>query len=173
MKQKDRYDTADLDENQFEPVSRRRMLKNLLHIISKREMDRLEGREQMRALEELASLYDCNYQFTAPDVCRMHQLWLGSIYPWAGKYRQVNVMKETFLFAVAAQITQLMEELGGRSAQTAYALPSSSNKESRRSAVRGARGVSTDSSLQRGQWSSGENPGCAHGTASGIACSVF
>ena len=108
MKQKDRYDTADLDENQFEPGSRRRVLKNLLHIISKQEMDRLEGREQMRSLEELASLYDRNYQFTAPDVCRMHQLWLGSIYPWAGKYRQVNVMKGTFSFAAAAQIAKLM-----------------------------------------------------------------
>ena len=68
MKQKHRYNTADPDENQFEPGSRRHVLKNLLHIVSKRDMDRLEGREQVRALEELASLYDRNYQFTAADV---------------------------------------------------------------------------------------------------------
>ena len=110
MKQKDRYDTAHLDEKQFEPGSRRRVLKNLLHITSNRDMDRLEGREQVRALEELASLYDRDHQFTAVDVCRMHQLWLGSIYSWAGKYRQVNVKKGTFAFAAAAQIAKLMTE---------------------------------------------------------------
>ena len=56
MRRKDRYDTTDIEENQFEPGSRR-VLKNLLGVTSKREMDRLEGREQVRALEELASLY--------------------------------------------------------------------------------------------------------------------
>ncbi len=55
MKHKDRYDTADLDDNQFEPGSRRRVLKNQLGIASKRDMDRMEGREQVRALEELAA----------------------------------------------------------------------------------------------------------------------
>lgn len=51
MQPKDRYDTADLDENQFEPGSRRRVLKNLLGITSRREMDQLEGREQVRSLK--------------------------------------------------------------------------------------------------------------------------
>ncbi len=57
MRRKDRCDTADLDENQFEPGSRRRVLKNLLGVTSKREMDQLEGREQVRALEDLADFY--------------------------------------------------------------------------------------------------------------------
>lgn len=111
MRKKDRYDTADLDEDQFEPGSRGRVLKNLLHITSKREMDRAEGREQVRALEELASLYDRQHRFTAADICRMHQIWLRSIYSWAGKYRQVNVKKGEFSFAAAAQIPKLMAEL--------------------------------------------------------------
>lgn len=108
MRKKDRYDTADLDEDQFEPGSHRRVLKNLLGITSKREMDRIEGREQVRALEELASLYDRDHQFTAADICRMHRLWLGRVYPWAGKYRQVNVKKGSFSFAASAQIPKLM-----------------------------------------------------------------
>jgi cell filamentation protein len=110
LKRKDRYDTADLDENQFEPGSRHRVLKNLLGITSKREMDRMEGREQLRVLEELASLYDSDHRFTATDICQMHRLWLGRIYPWAGKYRQVNVKKDSFSFAAAAQISKLMAE---------------------------------------------------------------
>jgi len=74
MRRKDRYDTADLDENQFEPGSRHRVFKNLLHITSKREMDRVEGRQQVSALETLASLYDSDHRFTASDLCRIHRL---------------------------------------------------------------------------------------------------
>ena len=110
MQPKDRYDAADLDESQFEPGSRHRVLKNLLGITSKREMDQLEGHEQVRVLEELAGLYDSDHRFTAADICRMHRLWLGRIYPWAGKYRQVNVKKDSFPFAAAAQIPKLMAE---------------------------------------------------------------
>jgi len=86
------------------------VLKNLLHITSKREMDRTEGREQVRALEELANLYDRDHRFTAVDVCRIHELWLGQIYSWAGKYRQVNVKKDAFSFAAAAHIPRLMAD---------------------------------------------------------------
>ena len=111
MRKKDRYDTSDLDENQFEPGSRGRVLKNLLHVTRKSEMDRAEGREQVRALEELASLYDREHRFTAVDICRMHQTWLRPIYSWAGKYRQVNVKKGEFSFAASAQIAKLMAEL--------------------------------------------------------------
>jgi fido (protein-threonine AMPylation protein) len=38
-------------------------------------------------------------------------IWLINIYPWAGKYRQVNVAKDNFMFAAANQIPRLMEEL--------------------------------------------------------------
>jgi cell filamentation protein len=110
LQPKDRYDTADLDESQFEPGSRRRVLKNLLGITSTREMDQLEGREQVRALEDVAAFYDKDHRFTATDVCRIHQVWLGRIYSWAGRYRQVNVKKDEFPFAAAAQIPKLMTD---------------------------------------------------------------
>jgi hypothetical protein len=54
-----RYDVSELVEAQFEPGSRRRVLKNLLGIKRKREMDRLEGLEQLRALSELIKIYSC------------------------------------------------------------------------------------------------------------------
>lgn len=107
-KRRDRYDASGFEENQYEPGSRGRVLKNLLGITSKREMDRMEGREQVRALEELASLYDRDHRFTAADICRIHKVWLGRVYSWAGKYRQVNVKKDNFPFAAAAQIPKLM-----------------------------------------------------------------
>jgi len=86
-------------------------LKNLLGIRRKREMDRLEGIEQLRALRELIKIYGKNHRFTAKDVCRIHKIWLGSIYPWAGKYRRVNLTKNNFTFAAASHVARLMEEL--------------------------------------------------------------
>jgi cell filamentation protein len=104
----DRYDVSGLEENRFEPGSHGRVLKNLLGIKSKREMDRMEGREQVRALEELTALYDREHRFTAADICHIHRTWLARIYSWAGRYRQVNLAKGDFPFAAAAQIPRLM-----------------------------------------------------------------
>jgi cell filamentation protein len=47
VKKGDRYDASDLEEAQFEPGSRGRVLKNLLGIKSQREMDWVEQREQL------------------------------------------------------------------------------------------------------------------------------
>jgi cell filamentation protein len=106
-----RYDVSELAEAQFEPGSRRRVLKNLLGIKRKREMYRVEAREQLRALHELITICGKKHRFTAADVCQIHKIWLKNIYPWAGNYRKVNVAKDDFMFAAANQIPRLMEEL--------------------------------------------------------------
>lgn len=110
MKKTDRYDTSGLIESQVEPGSGGRVLKNLLGIKRKREMDQIEGQEQRRALDELIRIYEKDHRFTATDIRRIHHLWLGNIYAWAGKYRQVNVSKGGFMFAAAEHISQLMVE---------------------------------------------------------------
>ena len=74
-------------------------------------MDDVEEREQLRALRELIVVYDETHMFTAADVCKIHRTWLGSIYSWAGGYRQVNVTKSDFPFAAAMEIPKLMTEL--------------------------------------------------------------
>ncbi len=110
MKEKSRYDTSDIVDARIEPGSGGRVLKNLLGIKRKREMDQVEGREQRRALDELIRIYDKDHRFTAADVRKIHQLWLGKVYEWAGSYRQVNVSKGDFMFAAATQIPKLMAE---------------------------------------------------------------
>ena len=74
-------------------------------------MDEVEAREQLRALRELIGIYEEAHVFTAADVRKIHRLWLGSIYSWAGEYRQVNVSKDDFPFAAAREIPKLMAEL--------------------------------------------------------------
>lgn len=111
MKKSGRYDTSSLIEDQYEPGSRSRVLKNLLGIKRKRDMDMLEAREQLRAYQELLRLYSLDHRFTAQDICRMHKLWLGNIYSWAGALRQVNISKGAFTFAMAGQVGKLMQQL--------------------------------------------------------------
>lgn len=109
MKKSGRYNTSALIEDQFEPGSRGRVLKNLLGVKSKREMDEIEAAEHKRALNELLYIYDAGHRFTAADICKMHKIWLGGIYEWAGKYRQVNISKGGFMFAAANHIPRLMD----------------------------------------------------------------
>ncbi len=111
MKKTGRYDVSKLPEAQFEPGSHGRVLRNLLGINRKRKMDRVEAREQLRALEELVRIYDASHRFTAADVRRIHKVWLEPVYPWAGNYRQVNISKDDFPFAAAREIPRLMSEL--------------------------------------------------------------
>lgn len=110
MKKGGHYDASGLIEAQFEPGSRGRVLRNLLGIKSKREMDQVEAQEQLRTLEELVRIYDQTHRFTVADVRRIHKMWLEPIYAWAGKYRQVNLSKGDFTFAAANQIPRLMME---------------------------------------------------------------
>lgn len=101
VKKGGRYGTRELEEAQFEPGSRGLVLKNLLGIKTKREMDQVEQKEQFRAIEELAGIYGQGHRFTAEDVCNIHRIWLRPIYTWAGQYRQVNLSKGDFPFAAA------------------------------------------------------------------------
>lgn len=105
-----RYEISGLVEGQSEPGSRGRVLRNLLGIKKKREMDRVELREQLRAMDELFDSYGRDHRFTADDIRKIHGTWLGPVYEWAGKYRKVNLSKGDLTFAVADHIPRLMDE---------------------------------------------------------------
>jgi cell filamentation protein len=74
-------------------------------------MDRAEAETQVAALEKLIRMYDRDHRFKSSDVCAIHEVWLGDIYEWAGKYRNVNVSRDDFHFAAAVQVPGLMSEL--------------------------------------------------------------
>ena len=109
MTETGRYDVSGLIEAQYQKGSRGRVLRNLLGISGKRVMDEVEAREQKRALKEILSVYSLHHRFKALDICRMHKIWLGVIYQWAGRYRQVNLSKGAFPFAAAGRIPDLMD----------------------------------------------------------------
>lgn len=105
-----RYDIDHLVEAQFEPGSRGRVLKNRLGIHGKRQMDALEAVHLAVATDWAIRHVAADRRFTAADICLWHRQWLGELYPWAGDYRQVNISKGSFVFAMAAQVPRLMLE---------------------------------------------------------------
>ena len=105
-----RYDVSGLAEAQYEPGSKDTVIRNLLGVIDPDEMDRVEARELAKATNILIREYDQEHQFCGADICHFHKTWLGEAYEWAGKYRKENITKNDFTFAVAAQISKLMEQ---------------------------------------------------------------
>lgn len=108
MKHQGRY-TVQTDED-MQPNSNNEVLKNYLNIISKEEIEILEQQELKRTELDLIKIFDENYQFTAEDICNIHKLWLGDIYPSAGRYRTVRMEKDGFPFAMPNRIPVLMKE---------------------------------------------------------------
>ena len=104
----DRYDTSGLPEEQYEPGSAGRVLKNLLGITAREEMEIAETAKLWSAQEQLLAEIEQDQSFAAYDICAMHRLWLGHIYSRAGAYRQVNLSKGGFTFAMAHTIPALM-----------------------------------------------------------------
>ena len=110
MKKSDRYRTSHLIENQFEPGSRGSVLRNKLGITSARVMANQEKEAQLRELDRLTDIYQGDRRITSADICLIHKIWLGDIYEWAGRYRQVKMDKDGFPFAYPEQIPKLMTE---------------------------------------------------------------
>jgi cell filamentation protein len=97
-------------EGEFEPDSKGQVLRNKLGITSSADMDDLE-------LSLLAQLYQevLGDQFftgvlRVVDLRDWHRWWLGNVYEWAGQDRSVNMHKEGFGFAAAAQVPRLLQE---------------------------------------------------------------
>lgn len=95
----------------FEPDSNNTVLKNYLGIKSKEDIEAVEKQELERTELELLNIFDESHRFTSKNICDIHELWLGDIYPSAGRYRTVNMLKDGFLFATPTQIERLMQEL--------------------------------------------------------------
>lgn len=110
MAQGGRY-TAEGVEAQYQPGSRGRVLRNRVGIRSVRQMAQRESEALLAATRQLIDETRVDQRFTANDIRRMHRMWLGDIYAWAGEYRSVNVSKGGFPFAAAGLVPNLMQAL--------------------------------------------------------------
>jgi len=101
-------------EAEFEPGSRGRVLRNLRGIRSVRAMAKAESDALLEAQERLVDAFSAEHRFAAADIREIHRNWLGTIYPWAGEYRSVNIAKGDFHFAAAREVPRLMDEFERR-----------------------------------------------------------
>jgi cell filamentation protein len=106
----DRYDTSHLPEDQYEPGSGGTVLRNLLGISDPVEMEITETAELWLVQERLFGEISSDQAFTVEDLYRIHHQWLGRIYAWAGRPRNVNLAKGGFNFAMVLAIPSLLAE---------------------------------------------------------------
>jgi len=106
----DRYSTSHLLEDQYEPGSDGKVLRNLLGIIDPEEMGIAETEALWNVQETLIGEVTADQSFSELDICEIHRRWLGDIYSWAGTPRQVNIGKGGFQFAMAHAIPSLLAE---------------------------------------------------------------
>ena len=104
-----RYNAKGYSETELQPGSQD-VLKNKLGITSITEMDDAEMLALKNAQDYLLQTITQDHRFSAKDICSLQEVWLESIYPWAGQYRTVDISKSDFMFAHAVYIPQLMNE---------------------------------------------------------------
>lgn len=106
----DRCDTSNLPEGQHEPGSNGTVLKNLLGITSREELEHVEEQRFEQLMEEAVVRFDADHRFTARDILWLHKSWLEGVFTWAGTYRSVNIGKGGFMFAASAHVPELKRE---------------------------------------------------------------
>jgi cell filamentation protein len=103
-------------EAEYEPGSHGSVLRNKLGIQDKGEMDRVEYEALVSAqayyYNKVITSSTC---FTNNLIRKMHKVWLGDIYPWAGEYRSVELEKNGFCwpssYIVPENMTRFEEEV--------------------------------------------------------------
>lgn len=108
---KGRYDVKGNVEAQFEPGSNDRVLANKLGISDADDMDDIELDLLKRLHEDVFRSVETDQRLTVADIREWHRRWLGNVYPWAGRYRTLDMGKGGFQFAASGQVPKLMEEL--------------------------------------------------------------
>ena len=104
-----RYDAGREDE--FEPGSEGRVLRNQLGIVDPRRAELVETELLRRAYRDTLGRVRPTLVIDEASVVGMHRDWLREIYPFAGRFRTLNVSKDGFLFAPVPYLPQGMAEL--------------------------------------------------------------
>ena len=97
-------------EGEAQPGSRGRVLANRLGIVRVRDMQAAETNALFHLTYDLPGEVTETQRFTDADLRTWHARWLGGIYDWAGRYRNVNMSKDGFPFAAARRVPTLMAD---------------------------------------------------------------
>lgn len=98
-----RYD-ADSAETQYQPDSNDQVLLNKLNITDVNEINDVEAILLLKLYEKVFSCHEPEFNLNFQTVIDWHRQWLGNVYPWAGRIRNVRVWKNDFEFTAPLQI---------------------------------------------------------------------
>ncbi|AQM19541.1 Fic/DOC family protein [Vibrio anguillarum] len=99
----------DSSETRFEVGSQGKVLANKLGITISDEMDDVEAILLTKLYEKIFEEGNTEFQPTFSDIIGWHRQWLGNIYEWAGRIRNVDMGKGGFQFASPLQIGRCIE----------------------------------------------------------------
>jgi len=77
MGKKGRYSTSGLVEDQYMRGSDGKVLKNLLNVTTRQEMERVETELLFEVTDQLLDEFGKNRRFSADDISQIHRRWLG------------------------------------------------------------------------------------------------
>jgi cell filamentation protein len=103
----DRYQATG-SQGQWQPDSNEQVLRNKPGITDPALMDEAELDLLLRLYEFVLCEQFPDHRLNVADLIQWHCLWLGNLYDWAGQERSVNLGKDGFQFAAAAQIPRLL-----------------------------------------------------------------
>ncbi len=103
-----RYDISG-SQGALQPGSEQGVLANKLGITRPEDMNEAELVLLQKLYVEVLREHLPPGRISALHLRRWHRRWLGNVYDWAGQYRTVNMSKDGFPFAPAAQLPRLMQ----------------------------------------------------------------
>lgn len=105
-----KYDASG-SQASYEPGSNDLVLKNKLGIIVQEEVNAAELVLLQKLYQQVLINQLPTGTITIAQIKGWHRNWLGNIYAWGGEEREVNIGKDGFQFAAAAQIPRLLRKL--------------------------------------------------------------
>lgn len=103
-----RYDISGA-QGELQPGSEGCVLANKLGITRPEDMNEAELVLLQKLYLDVLTEHMPSGRVSALHLKRWHRRWLGNVYEWAGQYRSVNMSKDGFPFAPAAQLPRLMQ----------------------------------------------------------------
>ncbi|WP_304525721.1 Fic family protein [Halomonas sp. I5-271120] len=94
-----------------EPGSHGRVMANKIGLTDQESLDEAEAELLFKLYAEVFESLEEDQPLDVALLKQWHRRWLGSLYDWAGEERQVNLEKDGFPFAAAAQLPPLLRDL--------------------------------------------------------------
>ena len=89
------------------------VLKNKLGLTDEQALLQAESAALIAVYDKAAMSYSETHRFTVDDICRLHKMFLGGIFEWAGTYRNIDISSPGIRWCHAKFIESEMARFDG------------------------------------------------------------